>query len=440
MSGMKVAIFGLGYVGCVSAACLARRGHSIVGVDVDHTKVDMVNAGRSPIIEGGLEDLIASGVASGKLSATTDAIEAVCSSDLSLVCVGTPSNGNGSLRLDYVERVAEQIGEGIRQTGPYHLVVLRSTVLPGTVESRLRPILERSSGRTTGKGFGLAVNPEFLREGSALHDFEHPSAIVIGEWDTASGDATAHLYGGLSAPLFRTTIRVAEAVKYVANVFHALKVTFANEIGNVCKACGVDSHDVMRIFCADTQLNLSPAYLKPGFAYGGSCLPKDLRAFIYEGRSRDVEIPLLEAISRSNDQHKLNAFRLIQRTGKRRIGILGLSFKAGTDDLRESPTVELAEVLLGKGYQVAIYDSNVSLASIFGANKAYIEGELPHIASLLRERVSQVLEESDVVVVANQAAEFFSVPARLREGQILIDLVRLPDVTSARGQYVGICW
>jgi GDP-mannose 6-dehydrogenase len=440
MVHMRIAVFGLGYVGCVTAACLAARGHSVIGVDVASNKVEMLNAGNSPVFEEGLGELIADGIAGGALRATTDAAEAVLNSDLSLVCVGTPSNTNGSLRLAFVERVAVDIGRALQGKTEYHLVVFRSTVLPGTVEEILVPILTRASGRTRGVDFDVAFHPEFLREGSGILDFEHPPKIVIGVNDSACGSLLTCIYEGLEAPVIRTSIRVAEAVKYVDNVFHALKVSFANEIGNVCKALSVDSHEVMQIFCADRQLNISPAYLLPGAAFGGSCLPKDLRAFVYEARSHDVQVPLLEAIGHSNDRQKSRALGLVLDTGKKRIGMLGLSFKAGSDDLRESPAVELVKGLIGEGCLVAIYDPNVYLAKLFGANEAYIERELPHVAVLIRDTLQEVLDESDVIVVTNRSPDFSRIAETLRDGQILIDLVGLPSVATSHGEYVGISW
>ncbi len=439
---MNISVFGLGYVGCVTAACLARQGHTVVCVDIEQHKIDLINAGSSPVIEEGLSALIVEGVRAGRLCATSSATEAVLRTDLTLVCVGTPSNQNGSLRLEFTERVTTQIGDALRQKRAYHLVTFRSTVLPGTVEDLLLPILARRSGREPDCDFGVAFHPEFLREGSALRDFQHPPKIVIGQRTAASGDFLCRIYPDPPTPVIRTSIHTAEAVKYVDNLFHALKVTFANEVGNTCKALGVDSHEVIRIFCQDRQLNLSPAYLQPGFAFGGSCLPKDLRAFVYEARTRDVKVPLLEAISISNDQQKARALQLVRQTGKRRIGVLGLSFKAGTDDLRESPAVELVEGLLGKGYHVAVYDPNVYLAGLFGANKAYIERELPHIALLLRESLDEVLRESEVVVVTNRNPEFARVLTSLGSDQILIDLVHLPDGSSpsCEYRYVGISW
>ncbi|MCC6176372.1 MAG: nucleotide sugar dehydrogenase [Chloroflexi bacterium] len=437
---MRVSIFGLGYVGCVSAACLASSGHEVIGVDTDPIKLGFLREGLSPIVEPGLGDLIRTGVDAGRLRVTDDARAAVFDTDLSLVCVGTPSADNGSVDLRYARRVAEDIGRGLRDKDEYHLVVFRSTMLPGSVEDVLRPILEEDSGKQAGPEFGLAYNPEFLREGSSVSDFYHPPRTVIGELDAASGDLLGIIYADVEAPLVRTSIRTAEMVKYVDNAFHALKVTFANEIGALCKREALDSYEVMEIFALDTKLNLSPAYLKPGAAFGGSCLPKDLRALTQRARSQDLSVPLLESVLTSNERHKREALDLVLREGRRRVGVLGLSFKAGTDDLRESPTVELVEALIGKGYDVAIYDRNVSMSSIFGSNRAYIEREVPHISSLMLDSIDELMSRSDVLVVANRDAEFHDLPRRLRDDQTLIDLVRIPHEDAREEQYVGIAW
>lgn len=437
---MRISVFGLGYVGCVSSACLADSEHRVIGVDVDENKVDPIQAGRAPIMETGLSELVKRGVERGHLSATTSVEEAVQLTEMSLICVGTPSRENGSLDLSFVERVSAEIGSALKQKSSYHVVVFRSTMLPGSVEGRMIPILESQSGKTARVEFGVAYYPEFLREGSAIFDFYHPPKTVLGELDKLSGDKIVRLCVDTDGPVVRTNIKAAEMIKYVDNSFHALKVTFANEIGNVCSRMGVDSHEVMDIFCLDTKLNLSPYYLKPGFAFGGSCLPKDLRALIYNARSHDLHLPLIESILQSNEVQKRTALSLIMRTGKKKIGILGLSFKAGTDDLRESPIVELVERLIGKGYDISIYDKNVSLASIFGSNKRYIEHEIPHISSLMRPNLHDVLEHADVLVVSNRDPEFYEITGQLREGQTVVDLVRIPNHVDSKGEYVGICW
>jgi len=437
---MRIAVFGLGYVGCVTAACLTKQGHQVIGVDVDTSKVASVNAGHSPIIECGLDELIAAGRAAGLLSATPDAAAAVGASAVSFICVGTPSNPNGSLKLNDVRRVAEDIGQALRDLATFHVVVFRGTMLPCSVESELLPILERASGRRAGSDFGVAVNPEFLREGTAILDFEHPPKTVIGATDERTAHLLAGLYAYSEAPLIRTSLRTAEMVKYVDNVFHALKVTFANEVGNLCQAMGLDSHEVMRIFCADTKLNLSSTYLQPGAAYGGSCLPKDLRALVHDARSHDLRLPLIEAIEPSNEAQKQRALALVMATKHRRIGVLGLSFKPATDDLRESPTVELVRQLLGAGHDVLIYDRNLVLARLTGANKAYIEREIPYISGLIRHSIDEVLAAAEVVVLAHHDLEFASVPGKLRPGQVLVDLVHLAEPIAEGAMYYGLNW
>ncbi len=439
---MRVAIFGLGYVGCVSAACFAEMGHEVTGVDVNPLKIEMINQGQSPIVERGIGRLTAKAVSMGRLRATTDAGEAVKASEVSLICVGTPSDENGGLDLRYIHNVVRDIGRALRSRGDYHVVVMRSTVLPGTLETEVIPRLERLSARKVGRDFGACSNPEFLREGSAVRDFYAPPFTLIGQWDERSGEVVAGLYRGIDAPIERTTVRTAEMVKYVSNAFHALKICFANEIGNFCKALGVeDSHEVMRIFARDTKLNISDAYLKPGYAFGGSCLPKDLRALLHRARHEDLNLPVLQAIMHSNDQQARQGVEMVIRTGKKRVGLLGLSFKAGTDDLRESPMVYLAETLLGKGYEIKIYDENVALARLMGANKAYIEQVIPHISSLMCDSLEEVVEHAEVLVIGNRGERFGEAIARSFNGHHVIDLVRIPTELDSVGQsYQGICW
>jgi GDP-mannose 6-dehydrogenase len=437
---LKISIFGLGYVGSVSAACFAASGDSVVGVDVNPTKVYIINSGKSPIVEAGLEPLIAQGVEAGSLKATTDVHRAVIDSDVSLVCVGTPSNPNGSLDLRHVQRVAEQIGAGIKAKDTHHIVAVRSTMLPGTVANTIAPALEQESGKKAGLGFSVCINPEFLREGSSLKDFYSPPFTLIGADDELTANTIKQLYENVNAPLFVTSVRSAEMIKYACNSFHALKVSFANELGNICKTLGIDSHEVMNVFCEDRKLNLSPYYLKPGFAFGGSCLPKDLRAIKYKAKELDVETPVLTAILASNALQIERAIDMVVRTGKKRIGVLGFSFKAGTDDLRESPMVTMIESLLGKGYKLSIYDRDVSLAKLFGANKEYIEREIPHNSDLMRASIAEVLEASDVVVIGNKAEEFLEIEKTLKPDQIVIDLVRLFAQGTTTGTYDGICW
>jgi GDP-mannose 6-dehydrogenase len=438
---MKVSVFGLGYVGSVSAASFAADGHEVVGVDVNADKVAAVNAGRSPIVEPGLDDLLAQGASEGRLRATTDTADAVQSSEVSLLCVGTPSRKNGSLDLTYLERVSEQIGTALRDKPAYHVVVVRSTVLPGTTHDVVIPALERTSGKKYGDGFGVSVNPEFLREGTALKDFRKPPLTLVGHNHAADASGTIALYQAIDAPLVSTSIRVAEMIKYTSNTWHALKVCFANEIGTLCKRLDIDSHDVMDVFCRDEKLNLSPYYLKPGFAFGGSCLPKDVRALQYRAKEVDVDMPVISSILPSNRLQIEHAFDQVMETGRQRIGLLGFSFKAGTDDLRESPIVILAETLLGKGRTLRIYDKNVSLARLVGANKEYIDRQIPHLSSLLCDTIDEVIDQSEVIVVGNQSPEFAQALNRTRPDQIVIDLVRLPisgDLLQA--EYRGICW
>jgi GDP-mannose 6-dehydrogenase len=420
---MRVSVFGLGYVGCVSAACLARDGHSVIGVDVDPQKVATVNSGRSPVVERGLDQLIAEVTRAEKLEATLDGCQAVALTDVSVICVGTPSNGNGSLNLRYLERVCSEIGTALAGKKDYHVVVVRSTVLPGTLEGKLAPILEKHSGRHRGADFGLCSNPEFLRESSAIDDYDHPCHIVIGELDDRSGDCVQSLYEAIQSPVVRTTIKTAEMLKYVNNAFHAVKVAFANEIGNLCSAHEIDGREVMKLFCRDRRLNISASYLMPGFAFGGSCLPKDLRALAYRAKETDVDCPLLSSVLPSNQLQIQRAVELVESSGRRQVGILGLSFKAGTDDLRESPVVHLVEMLIGKGYHVSIFDEKVELSRLTGANKSFLERELPHIATLMRNSVKQVLAQADVVVIGNATASFQTVPEMLADDQILLDLV-----------------
>src|SRR5690348_1185224 len=397
---MKICVLGLGYVGAVSAGLLAKEGHEVIGVDPERSKVDLINEGRSPIIEKDLGEIIAGEVHAGRLHAATVVEDAVRHTDLVFVCVGTPSQPNGGIDLKYVKRVCEQIGKTLAIHPGAPVIVFRSTMLPGTMRSVVIPLLEKHSGKRAGQEFGVCINPEFLREGTAVHDYYHPPKTVIGEVNKASGDVLANLYGKLPAPLIRTDIETAEMVKYADNAWHALKVGFANEIGSLCKALEVDAHRVMGIFCKDHKLNLSPYYLKPGFAFGGSCLPKDVRAILYKAKQVDIDLPMLTATLETNRRQMELAFNLVRRTGKRRIGVLGLSFKAGTDDLRESPIVVLIETLIGKGYKLSIYDEEVALAKLVGANRRYIEQTIPHISSLMVGSPRDVIESSDVVLIS----------------------------------------
>lgn len=438
---MRVAIFGLGYVGCTSAACLAGRGVHVIGVDVNPLKVEMVSRGESPIIEGGIPERLAAAVGEGRLRVTGSAEDAIQESDVSLVCVGTPSKDNGSLDLGHLEKAVESLGEALRTVDHYHVVAVRSTVLPGTIEGDLIPLVEATSGKRAGRSFGVCSNPEFLREGEAVEDFENPPFTLIGELDPRSGETVAELYRGLKAPLIRTGIRVAEGVKYASNCYHALKIGFANEMGVLFKSLGVDPFAVLDVFTRDTRLNISAAYLRPGFAFGGSCLPKDLRALLYAAKRHDLDLPLLGAVLPGNETHFRRGLDLVLKTGRKKVGILGFSFKAGTDDLRESPLVGLVEALLGKGFSLKIYDRHVSLAKLFGANREYIENVIPHISTLMCPDLDEVLKHSEVVVIGNRDPEFRQIPEQLREEQVLIDLVRIRDDVNGLGpSYQGISW
>jgi GDP-mannose 6-dehydrogenase len=436
---MKICVFGLGYVGAVSAACLAQGGHIVTGIDPEQTKVDLINAGKTPIIEKGIGDIIAAQVAARRLSASTETT-AIAQADLLMVCVGTPSLPNGGIDLKYVRRVCEQIGEAIGKMDSAPIVVMRSTMLPGTMRQVVIPTLEASSGKRAGADFGVCNNPEFLREGTAVLDFYNPPKTVIGELGKSSGEVLVNLYAKLRAPLIRTDIETAEMVKYTDNAWHALKVGFANEIGNICKGIEVDAHRVMEIFCQDTKLNLSPYYLKPGFAFGGSCLPKDLRALLYKAKMLDLSLPILSSILPSNQLQIDRGVRAVMAKGQRKVGILGFSFKEGTDDLRESPVVELTERLLGKGYDLKIYDRNVSLASLHGANRDYILNHIPHISRLMVPRIDEVLGHANTIVIGNNAPEFRDISTRLTHGQNIVDFVRINTSRSVAGVYEGLCW
>lgn len=430
----------MGYVGAVSAGCLTNEGHQVIGVDPVTTKVDLINKGKTPIIEKDVGRLISTAVETGRLRATVEVVEAVTESDLSFVCVGTPSQLNGNLDLRYIRRVCEKIGAALKKKTSRHVVVIRSTILPGTMRQVVIPTLEEFSAKKAGEDFGVCNNPEFLREGSAVYDFYHPPKTVIGEMDSRSGETLASLYSQFDAPLIRTDLETAEMVKYVDNCWHALKVGFANEIGNICKQQAMDSHKVMDIFCRDTKLNISPYYLKPGFAFGGSCLPKDLRALAYKANSLDLDLPILNSILQSNRLQVQHGIRMIMEKGRKKIGFLGFSFKAGTDDLRESPIVEIIERLLGKGYDIRIYDRNVKLASLVGANRDYLLNIIPHISKLMVDSLDAILQHSEVIVIGNSDAEFMDILQRTDQEQVVVDLVRITDQVSEEGRYDGICW
>jgi GDP-mannose 6-dehydrogenase len=421
---MRISIFGLGYVGSVSAACLAREGHQVIGVDTDENKVRLINQGASPIVETGLGDLISAASEAGTLRAVTNGRYAIENSSVSLFCVGTPSHENGSLNLDYVRQVCQQIGEALSTKSDFHVVVARSTMLPGTVRSLVIPTLEAASGKRAGIDFGVCVNPEFLREGTAIYDYDNPPKTVIGATDPHSSEMLRSLYARLSAPVITTSMEVAEAVKYTDNLWHAVKVNFANEAGAICEAAGVDAGAVMDIFLQDTKLNISAAYLRPGPAFGGSCLPKDLRALISFARMHDLDLPMINSVLPSNQSQIERSLRVIERQGRRRIGVLGISFKADTDDLRESPMVKIVEMLHGRGYDIRVYDPNVSLAAVSGANRSYILNVIPHIHRMLTCDSAEFLQHAETIVVANKSEAFGRVLERTRPDQCVVDLVR----------------
>lgn len=436
---MKISVLGLGYVGAVCVACLSRRGHHLVGVDVSQSKVDIINAGHSPIVEPGLEELLRAGLEDRLVVATTDTRQAILDTELSMVCVGTPSLPNGDLDLTYVRSVCEEIGSALAIKAQRHTVVIRSTVLPGTVKNVVIPILERASGKVAGVDFGVAMNPEFLRESTAIHDYDEPPMTVIGELDPASGDPLVLLYSDLDAPIIRHPIEVAEMIKYTCNVWHATKVAFANEIGSIARAVGVDGRQVMDVVCQDRKLNISSYYMRPGFAFGGSCLPKDIRALTYRARQLDLEQPLLNSLLTSNSLQVKQVVQRIIGYGHRKVGILGLSFKSGTDDLRESPLVELVEVLLGKGYQIQIFDRNVDHARIHGSNREYIESRIPHIASLIESDMERVIAHAEVLILGNADEAFADVLERTPAHPRVLDLVGfMPGVSNDTLE--GVCW
>lgn len=436
---MNISIFGLGYVGAVCCGSLAARGHNVIGVDVSEAKIRLMNDGRSPIVEPGLNESLEQAVKNGKFEATDDAAYAIANSDLTMICVGTPSKANGDLDLTYIEGVCKTIGEVLANKATWHTVVIRSTVLPGTVSNTVQPIIEKYSHKKAGEGFGLAVNPEFLREGTAINDYEHPPMTVIGEYNERSGDVLAEIYSDLPAQTIRKPIEVAEMIKYTCNVWHAVKITFANEIGNIAKACGVDGREVMEVVCEDSKLNISSYYMRPGFAFGGSCLPKDVRALSSKANQLDVKHPLINAIMESNQRQVEKAYKIISSFQKKNVAMLGLSFKAGTDDLRESPLVTLAELLIGKGYNLKIYDENVGYARQHGANADYINNQIPHVSSLLTSDLDSTLQDADIVVMGNQDEEFKKILEKIEEEKHILDLVGFMDSKSVGARH-GICW
>jgi GDP-mannose 6-dehydrogenase len=437
----SISVFGLGYVGTVTAACLAHKGHKVIGVDLNRTKIEAMQSGRSPIVELGVTDLISKGHADGLLSATSESQSAVLNSDISFLCVGTPSLRNGKLDLGHIEPVCREIGKILQSKKTFHLVVLRSTVLPGTAETIVVPALEKASGKKLGQGFGVCVNPEFMREGTAVADFLEPVVTVIGAANPQHSAQLREIYEWVPGRIFETSFRSAEMVKYVCNAWHAVKVSFANEVGTLAKELGVDPGAVVDIFTADTKLNISPTYLKPGFAFGGSCLPKDVRALNYRAKELDLTLPLLQSVLASNEEHLDRAVEMVLATGKRKIGMLGLSFKAATDDLRESPQVQLIKRLLGEGCTIKIWDDNVSLGRLIGSNREYIEQTIPHIGSLLENDLPTILADAEVVIVGTRGISRDQLQPHLRPDHVVLDLVNLEkDRRPAAAKYEGICW
>lgn len=438
---MNISIFGLGYVGAVSLGCLARDGHHVIGVDIDPTKLELIRSGKSPIVEEGMMELMADAVGSGRVTVTADATTAVRDSDISFVCVGTPASANGSQDLGAMTRLAEQMGDALASKDDHHVVVIRSTVFPGTLNDVIKPILEERSGKRDGDGFSLCFQPEFLREGSSIKDYDNPPYTTVGTSSPRAEAALREVFGHLPCAFYVTDVRTAEMLKYACNIFHALKITFANEIGRLSQSLQVDSHAVMDMVCKDTHLNISPAYMKPGFAYGGSCLPKDLKAMLYVAKSRDVEVPMLSGVHTSNQIHIDHAVDMVLASGRRRVGMIGLSFKSGTDDLRESPLVVMAERFIGKGLDLRIYDPEVHLARLLGANKRYIEEVIPHISSLLVEDCAGMIGDAEVVIVGlKDATAMDALYQGTRDDHLILDLVNVPDRQRLKGAYQGVCW
>lgn len=438
---MKISIFGMGYVGAVSGACFARMGHEVIGVDVNRGKIDLINAGSSPVVEEGLSELMAEAHRAGRISATDDPSEGVRRSEISLISVGTPTGADGVQVLGALDSVVTSIGEALRQKSEPHTVVVRSTVMPHTTEKRIAPSLERASGRHLGTELELSFNPEFLREGAAIKDFFHPPFVVVGGVREASCPQTAALYSGIDAPVFSTTASIAESLKYACNAYHAVKIAFANELGTVMKSAGIDARETMRLFCEERQLNISPAYLRPGFAFGGSCLPKELRAIVGVAKTAGLEVPMLANVLASNERHVERAFEMIQRRGRRKVALFGLAFKPGTDDLRESPLVTLAERLIGKGFELAIFDRSVDLARLTGTNLDYIRREIPHLDRLVTNSVEDALAGAGTIVIGHAPSDAIDAIATAVAGRSVIDLQGIGALQRlANVDYEGICW
>lgn len=438
---MNISIFGLGYVGSVSAACLANKGHSVIGVDSNKTKVDLINQGCAVIVEPGLKELTSFVVSQGLLRATTEVSDAILNTNISFICVGTPGKKNNSLDLKYVKKICEEIGQVLKEKNEHHIVVCRSTMFPGSVRNLVIPTLEYHSDKKEGKDFSVCINPEFMKEGTAIYDYHNPPKNVVGTNNSHVRNLLSELNQSCTnMPTLFLDIEEAEILKYANNIWHALKVGFANEIGNVCKSLSIDSHKVMDVFCKDTTLNLSPYYLKPGFAFGGSCLPKDLNAFLYESRNMNLNLPIISSVLPSNKLQIDAALDMVVEQGNKRVGILGFCFKANTDDLRDSPIVELIERLIGKGYELILFDKNVSEAKLQGANRDYILHHIPHISQLMVSSIDELLTKAQTIVIGNKACEFERVLDEVQDDQIIIDLVRIRPNPPQSKQYIGICW
>lgn len=436
---MNISIFGLGYVGCVSIGCLAKNGHHVIGVDVSEIKVGQINAGKATIIEKDIDQIISEQRAKGNIEATTDSNEAILKTDISIIAVGTPSSDKGHLNLNFIFKVAEAVGLGLKAKKDFHIIAIRSTIMPGTCD-KFAAVVEETSGKKRNVDFAIVDNPEFLREGTAVDDYYNPPLTLIGSDNKEAAEKVADLYRQLPGEVIITDLRIAEIMKYVNNTFHALKISFGNEIGNICAEMDIDSHKVMEIFCKDKQLNISPYYFKPGFAFGGSCLPKDLKGLQTLAHDLYVKVPVIDSINASNDLQISRAVEMIQHTDKKRIGFLGLSFKAGTDDLRNSPAVTVVETLLGKGFEVKIYDKNIHLSNLTGTNKAYIDHHIPHLSKLMVADINELGKDVDVIVINNKEKEYLEVLEKTPDSVTIIDMVRLPEGMRSKNNYLGINW
>jgi GDP-mannose 6-dehydrogenase len=435
---MNISIFGLGYVGCVSLGCLAKSGHNVTGVDISFTKVEQINSGKATIIEKEIDIIIGEQFSAGNIHATTDNNKAVADSEISIVAVGTPNTDKGHLNLQYIFKVAENIGEALKFKNTFHIIVIRSTILPGTCD-KFADTVEKISGKVRNVDFAMVDNPEFLREGTAVHDYFNPPLTLIGSDNKAAAEKVAGLYRHLPAEVIMTNLKVAEIMKYVDNTYHALKISFGNEVGNICTEMGIDSHEVMDIFCRDKQLNISPYYFKPGFAYGGSCLPKDLKGFQTLAHDLYVDVPVIDSIDKTNEIQIQRAIKTIFKHWNKKLGFLGLSFKAGTDDLRNSPAVTVIEALLGKGCDIKIYDKNINLSVLTGTNKEYINARIPHLATLLINDATSLINNCNIIIINTKEPEFFDLVKDIHD-KIIIDFVRLDESLLAKKNYIGINW